>query len=231
MVWYGTLRAELENVCRVLPHNSPGLRGSSGHGAPSLSSCPQSRRIMCKNYSNARCSPRELLIRRGPSMSTCMCGRNPAYLKMKKSPPKKWGFSAATEALYLATVPLDTGRGKVIQRWTGDTYLGALHLSANTAEMTAMTQAMLLLNTPPSRRHSAAGATVHLFADSTYTLRFMQQREQKATRVSANDALGSTLCPNRVVTRARGILVQASHVTGVMWWWLCWASATTYDIR
>ena len=34
----GHLRAELKKVCRVLPHNSPDLRGSSGHGVPSLSS-------------------------------------------------------------------------------------------------------------------------------------------------------------------------------------------------
>ena len=37
-----TRRAEPKNVCRVLPHNSPDLRESSGHGAPSLSSNPAS---------------------------------------------------------------------------------------------------------------------------------------------------------------------------------------------
>ena len=55
----GHLRAELKKVCRVLPHNSPDLRGSSG-GAPRVR--PKVRSIMWQHRPNASVSPRKCLI-------------------------------------------------------------------------------------------------------------------------------------------------------------------------
>ena len=113
-------------------------------------------------------------------------------------------------------IVIDVGRGKVCQTGYSDDYLGALHMSANTAEMTAMAQAMLLLNTPPyTRILMHRGNVVHIFVDSTYTLRYMQQTAPKVNRDSSNVAMGSTLRQIRELTQTQqGIVIQASHVKG-----------------